>query len=584
MATKYRVQGPDGEIHVFEGPDDATPNQIETFAAQTFGAAPKSNESMPTARAGSAPATSQSYDFGKTVSSAIPSLYKNTVGGLVEAVSNPLQTARGLGDIVAGGVYNAMPAPVQRGLTAIEQSPYNPLGNPQALQRAQNVAGTVGQDYAKTYGTGAGFQQMAEEDPFRVLGDLSMLLGGGGAALKAATTGAKSAAVANALAKGSELTNPINAMIKGGKLAGATVTEGIPAVLGLSTGVGGDTVKTALKSGLEGKTAFKENMRGEVPVTQVLDDAKANLAKINANKQADYRSGMVNIANDKTILNFTGIDQALLDAEKFSKFKGKVINETADNLLTSIKKTVDDWKQSNPADFHTPEGLDKLKQAVYGEIEKLPKESKQAYSAGKDVYNAIKSEIGAQAPTYAKVMKDYTDASELVSEIERALSLGQKASADAAIRKLQSLTRNNVTTNYGQRTALAEQLAAQGGNELMPALSGQAMSSFTPRNLAGQGGAVGAGLGAFSNPTLLAAMPFMSPRLVGEAAYGAGAAARGVGNFVAPVTNALAPTIVNAQRLAARVPMTPQQARMAALMAAQAGNTGNAQFNFLSGQ
>jgi hypothetical protein len=30
--------------------------------------------------------------------------------------------------------------------------------------------------------------------------------------------------------------------------------------------------------------------------------------------------------------------------------------------------------------------------------------------------------------------------------------------------------------------------------------------------------------------------------------------------------------------------MNPQQARMAALMAAQAGNSGNAEFNFLSGQ
>lgn len=51
MATKYRVQGPDGAVHVFEGPDDATPAQIESFAAQTFGAAPKpSGAGMPTER------------------------------------------------------------------------------------------------------------------------------------------------------------------------------------------------------------------------------------------------------------------------------------------------------------------------------------------------------------------------------------------------------------------------------------------------------------------------------------------------------------------------------------------------------
>jgi hypothetical protein len=52
MATKYRVQGPDGAVHVFEGPDDATPAQVEAFAAQTFGAAPapKQTSEIPAAR------------------------------------------------------------------------------------------------------------------------------------------------------------------------------------------------------------------------------------------------------------------------------------------------------------------------------------------------------------------------------------------------------------------------------------------------------------------------------------------------------------------------------------------------------
>lgn len=89
------------------------------------------------------------------------------------------------------------------------------------------------------------------------------------------------------------------------------------------------------------------------------------------------------------------------------------------------------------------------------------------------------------------------------------------------MRKLQSLMRNNVQTNYGNRLNLANELEAGGNVELLPSLAGQAMSSATPRSLSGQIGSGGTVLGSMmtGNPLMLAALPFQSPRAVGETAY-----------------------------------------------------------------
>jgi hypothetical protein len=349
-------------------------------------------------------------------------------------------------------------------------------------------------------------------------------------------------------------------------LAGALTKQG----LALKTGVGTEPITQAVKAGREGSTTFTENMRGQVPITQVLDDAKSNLAKMNMDKQAEYRSGMVNIKNDKTQINFTGIDQALTDAQKYSSYKGKVVNKGAADVLDEIKAKVNDWKKSDPAEFHTPEGIDKLKQSVYESIEKLPNEAKTAYSAGKEVYDAVKKEISTQAPEYSKVMKNYSEATEQIKEIERALSLGNKASADTAMRKLQSLMRNNVNTNYGQRLELAKQLESMGGNQLMPALAGQAMSEFTPRGLQRATTGPEAFL-AYSagGPALAAAdLAASSPRLVGEAAYKYGQMANALNKAKQPVTN-----ITN------KIPVTAQQAKLAALLAAQTNEPVRIQLN-----
>ena len=118
-------------------------------------------------------------------------------------------------------------------------------------------------------------------------------------------------------------------------------------------------------------------------------------------------------------------------------------------------------------------------------------------------------------------MERYSEASDAIKEVERALSLGKKASIDTAVRKLTSVMRNNVNTNFGNRLAQAKKLEVAGGTPLMPSLAGQALNSAMPRGLAGSGTQMGLGLaaGQYLHPAFWGTLPLSSPRLMGEVAH-----------------------------------------------------------------
>ena len=463
--------------------------------------------------------------------------------GAFEAITDPLQTARGMGQMIVGGTEKLM------------GEPYFESDRAKAVRMQGREALSAAGDYLKNRaGSEEAIKNTLATDPVGAAADLSLLLTGGGGL--AARTPMLSRA-APVLKKAASMTDPINlagkAIGKTYDLTGGLVKSG----LGMKTGVGTEAIEQAVQSGRQGNTTFLENMRGDVPMTNVLDDAQANLAQMNLNKQKDYRSGMVNIKNDKSILDFKGIDQSLQNAQSKVSYKGKIIDKIAVETVEKMRAKIDDWKNSDPAEYHTPEGLDNLKQSLWEDFGKLGKDEKLAYSAGKQIYDSVKTEISKQAPTYAKVMKEYSDASELTKEIERALSLGQNASADTAMRKLQSLMRNNVNTNYGQRLNLAQQLESAGGRDLMPALAGQALSSKLPRGLQSATNipsallAYGAGGPALATLDLLAS----SPKLAGEASYKYG-----------QLANALTQ---GQQAVSKAIPMTAKQARLAALLGSQ---------------
>lgn len=469
----------------------------------------------------------------------LPSSTMRVLKETAQAITNPIESAKTVLDLGAGLLQNTLPESVVQFVGEDKKS--------------RDLARNVGQFYADRYGSVEAAKQAFAQDPAGVLADASTVLGVGGAALPGK--------VGAVVSKTGRMVDPLNVAAKAttstANLAGKLASES----LGVTTGAGGESIRQAFKAGQAGgekAKQFRENISGNVEMTDALDSAKQALANMQAEKQRVYRVDMASVNKDKNILSFEDVDNSLRAANERVKYKGQVKNKAAADKVAEVQKKIDDWKSLDPNEFHTPEGLDALKQSIGDTLESIPFEQKNARAVVGGVYNSIKSTISKQAPTYEKVMRDYQNASESIKEIERSLSLGKKASADTAMRKLQSLMRDNVNTNYGQRVKLAKMLEESGGSEFMPALAGQSLQKITPRGI--QGGLAPVGqIGAYSVGGLPAAAGLAavsSPRLVGEAAYGTGLLTRPVAKQAGAVAEVLSNEDI--QRLANLMYQTQQ--------------------------
>ena len=503
-------------------------------------------------------AQSEFRNVATTALKNVPSSAGTALKDLVTAIASPLQTGKSILDLGAGALQNALP---ERFVQAVGEDP-----------SSRNVANQVGEFYKNRYGGTENIVNTISTDPVGALADVSSLLYGGGAALRggagatnALTAGRVSlpglADVGRGLSSAGSIIDPLALGARGVSSAVKTVGKSVAEpILGLTTGAGRESVSQAYQAGREGgerATQFRDNIVGRADQTDVLDAARQNLSVIRKQRSDMYRSGMLDISKDTTQLNFDGIDNAVKSATNRTQYKNKIVDKTASDALGEARSLVDEWKTSNPAEFHTPEGLDALKQSVGAVLEKL-EPNKNPYNTVNQVYNSIKSEIVKQAPVYSKTMREYTQASDQIREIEKALSLGNKTSADTAMRKLQSLMRDNVNTNFGQRVKLGKQLESQGGQMMMPALAGQALQSPVPRGLQGAAALPTTALAFTAGGTLpaIANAIASSPRIVGEATYGLGAMGRGVDQASSAMPFLLDPELYNALYQSGRIQNT----------------------------
>lgn len=177
-------------------------NPFAQFAAKP--SAPAANpfeQFAPAAPAGGIPGPRRGYSLTEVPVEAVKNLPESAgkfVGGVVQAVTSPVQTLTGILDAGAGALRNALPQGVVNFIDQFDT-------NPEATQRAVQTANAIGGMYKDRYGSYEGIKRTFAEDPVGAAADLSTLLTGGGAAatkLGATQTGA-------ALSKAGAAINPM---------------------------------------------------------------------------------------------------------------------------------------------------------------------------------------------------------------------------------------------------------------------------------------------------------------------------------------------------------------------------------------
>lgn len=223
--ARYRVQGPDGQIHVFEGPDGAAPADVEAFAAQQFGSQPAA-----------APEKRERTGVEKMINLAAKA---NPVSAIVDELSGgnaSIGAARGVKDVIDTGAGFL-----------------SRLGGSDEAARiaADNAAGK--QDFDATYGDSTAAKLG------RVAGQVAATAPVGGAigtAVKATSAAPVVQAVGNAIASGGMSTGKnlgvmadLAARATGGAIAGGASAGLVdPGSAGVGAAIGAG-LPVAVKAG-----------------------------------------------------------------------------------------------------------------------------------------------------------------------------------------------------------------------------------------------------------------------------------------------------------------------------------------------
>lgn len=435
--------------------------------------------------------------------------------GFVEPFIHPIQTYETGKGIVGGLASKAAGA----------------LGMPQEPEtKAQNEAtvNAIKDFYVDRYGSEEGFKHALAEDPVGVMADFSTVLGGGGGiAARVPGVVGKAGEIAGAAGRA---VNPVNVAARAASPVISAAQKAATYPLAIKTGVSPETMRTAFKAGQEGSQPFFAQLTGAADPAKIVDAAHDATNALRQKRQSEYLSSKAGWAASQKPIDYTNINQALDNAEKSVMHGSKVYRPESKAMLDKLRNAIEDW-QTTPntlgVNYHNIEGVDKLKQLV-GDIRSEAEHGSPAHALATEIYNKVKGTLVTHDPNYQTAMGQYSEASDLLKQLKKTLSINPNATIDTTLRKL-LLGQKQLD---GQKGRLLDELK-EVNPELGNMISGHLLHPVIPTGLSGK---VGAALSLTPHvgtlPTIdpvmaIANIAASSPRAMGALSYGAGRLSKG---------------------------------------------------------
>jgi len=451
-----------------------------------------------------------------------PASFVGVAKSVVDPILHPIKTLKAVGELGTGAVSQAA------GAMGVKQDPTKKA-------KEEGLVRALEDHYKQTYFSVKGLKKAIATDPASILMDASAVLtGGGGAAAKMPGLIGKAG---KAVATVGQYADPIQDALKIAawpvkKVAGVT-----PKVQEFSSGASAKALATAAEAGATSdpklRNAFLAHMKGDAEPSAIVDMAHDALGKISAKRGENYVAEKAALtAGALPALKWKPVTDALAQANAeirhTSQGYSTVVNKGAEKALDQIGDEVATFMNA-PAgsSFHTLEGFDALKRSI-GDVRTHYVRDPVAYQKATMMYNAVLDAIKSEHPEYARMMENYSQASDEINQLKAAFGSKSK-NTELELRKI--LGAKNSQTKQTLLAELAEQEPVLpymiAGHELRPLFPQgiqKAVSPLLTATLTGTGNIPGAIAQSLSS----------SPRIMGGMNYNAGRVSGAVGKATAP--------------------------------------------------